>query len=286
MSGDEQPLADATGRFARVVVDGQKVPDVEWNPGRILLSNERLLLVGEDDRESVALSAVTGVKSRRGSGADQAGTGRYVAVQAGADATLVAPATNRDAFERSLYEAVLDGQVILARHPAVEGGVRQDADWRKGRVAVDGESVGLALGDGRFVEIEIGDVGRVTDHEDEVEGDERLVLAVEHGEAGTAVETHVTGARRHVAILGSLFARGEQRNAVDVDLDPAEMEVLLALYSGVSPFQLPTFVGMDVDRVEAIYDDLLEAGLLEEIRTRRDVSLKPRGRSIAGEAAE
>jgi helix-turn-helix protein len=60
----------------------------------------------------------------------------------------------------------------------------------------------------------------------------------------------------------------------------------MALYSGVSPFKIPDFVGMDVDEVEEIYDRLIEDGLLQHVRTRRDVSLKPRGRNIASEVIE
>jgi helix-turn-helix protein len=283
MSDGEEALADAMGRFARVVVDGHKVPDLEWTSGRILLSNKRLLLVSEDGKETIPLSKVHAIKGRQDVGANPAGISGYVSVQTGSDVTLVAPAEEDDSVELALYAAVLDGQVILANHPAVEGGVVQDGDWTKGRLAVDAGEIGLALGDGRFVEIDVDDVGRVEEHDHEVRGDERLVLEAEHTEAGTAVETHVTGTRRHMSILGSLLRKGEQANTADVDLAEDESEVLMALYSGVSPFQIPEFVGMDVDRVEAIYDDLVEAGLLEEVRTRRDVSLKARGRSIASE---
>ncbi|MFC7057971.1 hypothetical protein [Halovenus salina] len=58
----------------------------------------------------------------------------------------------------------------------------------------------------------------------------------------------------------------------------------MALYSGVSPFQIPDFVGLDVETVEEIYDELIEAGVLQEKRVRRDVQLKARGRNIASEA--
>ena len=283
MSGEETALADAMGRFAPVVVDGHKVPDIEWTRGRILLSNKRLLLVSQDRKETIPLSSIHGIKGRQDVGGNPAGIGSYVSVQSGSDVTLVAPADGDDTVELALYGAVLDGQVILANHPAVAGGVVQDEAWLKGRLSVDGLEVGLALGDGRFVPVDVDDVSRVVEDERPVEGDERLVLEAEHTEEGTAVETHVTGTRRHMSVLASLLRKGEQANRSDVDLEAAESEVLMALYSGVSPFEIPEFVGMDVDRVEAIYDDLVEAGLLEAVRTRRDVSLLARGRSIASE---
>jgi helix-turn-helix protein len=60
----------------------------------------------------------------------------------------------------------------------------------------------------------------------------------------------------------------------------------MALYSGVSPFQIPDFVDMDIDRIEDIFDELIQAGVLEEVRTRREVALKARGRHIATEAMD
>jgi helix-turn-helix protein len=280
MSDGEEPIADSIGKFAKVVIDGRKQQDIEWINGRLLLSNKRLVLATDDGKEMIPLSAIKSIKGRQGVGlGDISG---YVSVQAESDVTLVAPAEGED-FEFALYGAVLDQQVVLAKHPAVEGGVVQDVDWTKGRLTTEDRTVALALGDGRFVEIEIDDVGLVEAHEQAVKGEERPIIEVEHAEAGTAVETHLSGSRRHVSILGSLLRKGEEQNTAEIDLSDEATEVLMALYSGVSPFQIPEFVGMDVETVEEIYDDLLEAGLLEEVRIRRDVSLKARGRSVASE---
>jgi helix-turn-helix protein len=41
---------------------------------------------------------------------------------------------------------------------------------------------------------------------------------------------------------------------------------------------------MGVDTVEEIFDRLIEAGVLEETRIRRQVELKARGRNIASDA--
>lgn len=57
----------------------------------------------------------------------------------------------------------------------------------------------------------------------------------------------------------------------------------MALYSGVSPFEIPDFVGLDVEAVEDIFEQLAEQGVVQKTRTRREVGLKPRGRSIASE---
>jgi helix-turn-helix protein len=58
----------------------------------------------------------------------------------------------------------------------------------------------------------------------------------------------------------------------------------MALYTGVSSFEIPDFLGMDVDKVEEIFERLIELDVLEEVRKRREVSLKTRGRNIASQS--
>jgi helix-turn-helix protein len=283
MSDGETTLADQTGRFAQVVVDGEKVPDLAWQAGRLLLSNKRLVLVSPDGKKTIALSKIRSISGRQDVNRTLAQVSSYLSIQVGSDVILVSP-QDQPAFEQALFSAILDQQVVLAKHPAKEGGVVQDTNWETGRLKIEPREVDLAIATGRFVEIHIDDVGTVTEVEQTVKGEERAVLEVEHTEQTTAVQTNITGTRRHVAVLASLLRKGEAKNTTDVDLSDEETEVLMALYSGVSPFQIPEFTGMDVDTVEETYAGLQEAGILEEVRTRREVSLKARGRHIASEA--
>ncbi|MEF8853841.1 MAG: HEAT repeat domain-containing protein [Haloarculaceae archaeon] len=148
---------------------------------------------------------------------------------------------------------------------------RRNTAWLLGRVTEDAER-------DRVVEalVEVG--------ERAVLGSTRPVLEVEHAVDGTSVQTHISGSGQHVAVLESLVSKGPTADAEDVDLSDAERQVLMALYSGVSPFEIPGFVGMDVAEVEDVFDRLVEAGVLSEKRVRRDVRLKARGRNIASEA--
>lgn len=285
MSEGEQKLADERGKFAQVVKDGHKVPDVEWIAGRILLSTKRIVLASSEGKRTIPLSKIQTVKGRKDANKPLAQVSSYISLQLGSDVMLVSP-KNHSAFELQLYEAILDQQVVLAKHPAVEGGVVQNAGWEKGRLNIEEKEVDLAIADGQFVEIEIDDVGTVEENEGTVMGDERFLIEVEHTEEEAVVETHLSGARRHVSVLASLLRKGEQKNTTDVELSDQEAEVLMALYSGVSSFQIPDFVGMDVETVEEVFDQLVEQGILEEIRSRREVTLKARGRHIAGEAMD
>jgi len=282
MAEGEQKLADVQGRFMQVVSDGRKASDVEWQSCRLLLSNKRLLILTNEGKQTIPLGKVSSIKSRGDVNEAIAQVSSYLSIQIGSDVYLVAP-QDQESFEGKLYGAVLDQEVVYVKHPAVEGGVVQDASWQKARLKISGETVDLAIASGQFVEIERDDVGTVEMTEQTVNDAQRRVAEIEHLVEDTVVQTHVTGPGRVVTILAGLV---RQENEPDADISQAEHEVLMALYSGVSPFKIPDFVGMDVEQVEKIYDELVEKGLLQEVRARREVSLKPRGRNIAGEVIE
>jgi helix-turn-helix protein len=290
MSEGETTLADQRGKFTQVVKNGRKVPDIEWIGGRILLSNKRIVLASSEGKRTIPLQQIGTIKGRQDANQPLAKVSNYLSLQVGNNVTLIAP-NEHEAFERSLYSAVLDQEVVAVKHPAVEGGVVQSTSWEKGRVTLElapeeGNMVALAAASGDFIEIEIDDVGTVEGSEGTVFGNERQIIEVEHTVETTAVETHISGGRQTVNVLASLLRKGEHKNTTDVELSDEQREVLMALYSGVSPFQIPDFVGMEVERVEEIYDELIDAGVLQENRVRRDVRLKARGRHIASEAMD
>jgi helix-turn-helix protein len=282
---EERPLADTKGKFVQVVKEGRKRNDIEWQPGRILLSNKRIVLATKQGKRTLPLSKLTTVTASQ-MNQPLAQVDSYTKVQAGRDVWLISPA---DAdFSHTLYRALLDQIVVLVRHPAVKGGVVQETGWDKARLKLDedaDDTINLAISSGTFVEIDINDVGTVEKNEKQIRGDERTLLEVEHTVEGTSVETHISGSARHVSLIEGLVRQGEQRNSADdVDLSDDELQVLMALYSGISPFKIPEFVDMEIEAVEDVYDRLLEQDILEPVRTRREVQLEARGRSIAGEA--
>ncbi|EMA10842.1 hypothetical protein SAMN05443574_10253 [Haloarcula vallismortis] len=283
MSDGEHALVDTKGKFVQVVSDGRKRNDIEWLPGRILLSNKRLVLATNDGKRTIPLSKVSSVTASQ-MNQPLAQVDSYIKVQAGRNVTLIS-AKQAEEFQEKLYSTLLDQTVVLVNHPAVKGGVVQDGGWEKGRLKLDGDCINLAIASGTFVELDIDDVGTVEAKEKTIRGDERPLLEVEHTIEGTSVETHISGTPRHVSLIEGLVRQGEQRNiADDVDLSDKETQVLMALYSGISPFKIPDFVDMEIEEVEDVYDRLMEADILEPVRTRREVQLEARGRSIASDA--
>src|SRR6056297_3408620 len=284
MSEGEYKITDTRGKFLQAMRDGQKLKDAAWTGGRILLSNKRLVLAGNEGKRTIPLSEVRGVSGRYDVNQAVASVSDYLSLEVGDDVLLVSTSMDIDEFESKLYGAMLDQKMILTKHPAVKGGVVQDTDWERARVKIDIGEVGIAVASGTFIQIELDDVGQVDTAKRTVEGETRTVLEVEHSEGSTSVQTYISGKARRSALLGSIFRKGEQQSSAGVELDEMEKEVLMALYTGVSSFEIPDFLGMDVDRVEEIFERLIELDVLEEVRKRREVSLKTRGRNIASES--
>ena len=283
MSKSEQKLADVTGKFTQVMRDGQKMSDTNWTNGRIVLSNKRLVIASNSGKQTIPLPEIKSIKGRYDVNQTVAKVSDYISINSGGDVHLVSMG-EVDEFELQLQKAILDGEILLIKHPAVKGGVVQDTDWSKARVKIDTGVANFAVENGSFVQIEVDDVGTVNSEERTVLSKERPVIEAEHTEDGSSVQTYLSGGSQNCSVLKSVLDRGAEKNASQIDLSGKEEEVLMAIYSGVSPFEVPEFLDIDTDEVEEIYERLIELDVLEEVRVRREVALKPRGRNIASEA--
>lgn len=279
----EYRVADTTGKFTQVVRDGRRLNDVGWIPGRILLSNRRLVLAGNAGKRTIPLSKVTELGGRHDVNQLVAKVAGYVSIRFDNDVVLVA-AEDPESFEIDCYRAFLDQRTALVRHPAVEGGVVQDTSWERARMKVDDEGLNVALESGAFVRIELDDISAVEAGERTVQEERTRVVEVEHTDEVTSVQTHLAAPENRGPILESFLRKGAELSESAVDLGATETEVLMALYSGVSPFEIPDFLNKEVDDVEAIFEELLELDVLEEVRVRREVTLTARGRNIASQA--
>ena len=277
----ETKLEDVQGKYLYAVRDGAELHSAEWTACRIVLTNERLVLVA-DDRLTIPLGSIDQFGGREDVNQAVAAEPQYVTVRHGEDAVLVTT-PEFEAFETNLYRALLDTAVVYVTHPAVVGGVVQDETWQRGRLKISSSTVRIALEDGRSVSIERAAVSELTSDERAVDGDQRRILEVEHADE-QSLETYLSGDRRHVSALERFLAAGVERNQADLDLDPIERQVVTALYSGVSPFAIAEFVGTDPETVEEIYDRLIELDVIEVVRERSEVSLTPHGRTVANEA--
>lgn len=284
MSDSEKKIADVRGQFMQVVESGRPLDDTDWQSCRIVLTDRRVVLIA-DGKRSIPLSAVREVGGRYDVNHRAAQVASYLSLDLGEDVVLVSAAGHGE-FETDFYHACLDGEILQVKHPAVEGGVVQSTEWSKARLKVTDEAVQFALADGGLVVVDRDDIGEVTVEERTALGEERTVIEVEHTEDDTSVETYVTGADDDVSVLRQVIEEGVERNRADLDLGPLEKQVVMALHSGVSPFEIPEFVGADVEEIEAIYDRLIELDVIEVVRERTEVEMTAQGRSVAGQSLQ
>ncbi|WP_066411927.1 CheF family chemotaxis protein [Halorubrum aethiopicum] len=284
-TGDgEYKITDTQARFAVAVREGRAINDVSWTPGRVLLSNRRLILASNDGKRTVPLSRLERLGGRHDANQSIARVSNYVSFDLGEQVLLVA-AAEHESFERDVYRALLDQRTLMAKHPAVEGGVVQDTGWEQARVKIDENGLGAALEGGAFVEFDLDDISGLDAARRTVDGEKKPVIEVSHtDDADTSIETHLAGTPRRMRFVESWLRKGEERSSTNVDLSSRDREVLMALYSGVSPFEIPAFLGSDVDEVEETFERLIELEVVEEVRVRREVALNSRGRNIASEA--
>ena len=283
-SDGEYKVADTQARFAVAVREGRPVNDVSWTPGRVLLSNRRLILASNDGKRTVQLSQLNGLGGRHDANQSITRVSNYVSFDLG-DQVLIVAAADHESFERDVYRALLDQRTLMAKHPAVAGGVVQESEWQQARVKIDENGLGAALEQGAFVEFDLDDISGLDAAKRTVDGKKKPVIEVSHTDGdGTSIETHLAGSSQRMRFVEAWLRKGEERSTTNVDLSSRDREVLMALYSGVSPFEIPAFLGIDVDVVEETFERLIELDVVEEVRVRREVTLNSRGRNIASEA--
>jgi len=283
MSDTERKIEDTQGKFMRAVKGGRELNDAAWKQCRVVLTTERIALVA-DGKLEIPLSDIDRLGERCDVNQAAASEPTYATLHVGDDIILLST-SDHESFRTNFYRALLDSAVIFVKHPAVEGGVVQSIEWQRGRLKITDDDVRMVLEDGQKFAIDRDDIGDLETDEKAVAGEQRAVIEVEHTDTeGTSVETHLSGRDRHITVLEQLLEEGARRVRADLDLDPVERRVVMALYSGVSPFGISEFVGIDVEKVEDIYDRLIELDVVEVVRERKEVGLTARGRKVAGEA--
>ena len=284
MSGDERKILDTAGDVCYVVRNGESVENPEWASCRLLLTNKRLVVAENDDKKTIPHAKVT-IPRDETVVPGSVDTNGGVTLRVGSTVVVVT-AADVDDFVETYCRANLGGGVILAKHPAVVGGVVQDdASWSKARFAVEDDLFTLQFPGGDSMACELEDIGTVEERGGTVMGEQRDIVALEHtDEQDRSVETHLSGNARHTTVLALLFERIVDRREDDYELSESESQVLMALYSGVSPFGMADFVALSVEEVEDIYQHLLEIGAVDEVRTRTEVTLNAQGRNMASEA--
>lgn len=282
---DEYKIFDSQGRVAKVMKEGRKLNDVSWDSCRIILSNKRLIVAKQDSKRTIPLSKVTEVGGREDVSQTIASVSNYLTLYLESEDVIVLNATGSDELKNSFFEAVLGRKLVYVKNPAVEGGVITDASWEKARLSVEEDQLSLATQSGSLIDINFEDVSDLDDLERTIKQKKRDVLSVSHADGDTSIETYITSSDKRINFIREFLEEARKKNTADnMEFTEEEEEVLMGLYSGVSPFEIPNFTDLDVETVEEIYLDLVERDVIDLVRERKEVELTSRGRNLASEA--
>lgn len=283
MSTEERRLADTHGRFLVLPRGDTSEREPTWRKCRLLLSNQRLILVEGTGKRTYPLREVPKIRHVTGDGQTIAGESTYTRLELD-DRLVLLQATDHTALRNALDAARIDGVVVQVRQIPSADGPGAAPEWTRARVAVDEDgNLTFRTATGEEMHLATEEVRGLATREGAIDGTSIEVISVEHGEPGAVTRTLVAAAPAHRPHLSALLRRCVDDDAGTTDLDEVEARALTALYSGVSPFDVPGFIDADVEAVEAAFDRLVDRGVLDEVRVRREVTLTSRGRNLASE---
>ena len=258
---------------ARALYDDTYRTDAD--PCRVLLSEDKLVVVSDDRRIQIALSEVFDIIVSRipkdlAEFFDQTVLIGYT--QRNARRTLLVKGEHDkiDRFALYLYKATLQGDVTQVKHPARKGGRLTDNEFEPVRVFPKPRSVEF-VGDDRSFEIDLSIVTDISQVSRSIQGSDRSVLSVRHMTHDQAVTTEIYfSSIRKLNILARYlrlryFQLLEQLESIDVTDE--ETEVLITLYSGGTPDLLPGMLGENEGYVDELLERLEEKGLITDQST-------------------
>jgi len=286
----ESVIADFVGKF-----NAETSAHGEPTPGRIVLSQKRLVLAADGDhRLTIPLSdifdvAVGHVPPDLGNFFDSTVTiafersgDRYVAaVEAGDDKI--------EKFSTVLFKAICNGTEMTVKHPARRGGRVTDEPFFPARLSLRPRAV-CFRNDSRTVEIDLSHVTKFDRTTREIGERRRPVLEVRHMVDGEALTTlAATTSARKMSIIGR-YLRIEYSDLVgelsDIDLTTDKTELLVALYSGagVQGVSLADVLDMEASQVTMLLNTLEEEGLV--VDGADGTELTPKGQVVVSNHLE
>ncbi|USZ68121.1 hypothetical protein NGM10_15495 [Halorussus salilacus] len=278
----EKVIADFVARFSLDTFDSP-----EPVRGRIVLSRKRLVLATADSKTTLPLSAIFDINvgqvpAELESFFQDTITIAYEDGNARRSAVIEAGSEEVSRFKTVLFKAQLSGSEARVKHPARVGGRVTDETFRPAKLRIE-------PGEVRFVGTETVtvDLASVTYFQRETR-EVGSVVAVRHTDEGQSVTSEFALATdRKLNLLGR-YLRLEYselaQQVENVDASEAEMEALVAIYSGGQSGDLAGMLGVDSSRVTMLLNDLREKGLIDE--GARGLALTAQGKLLVSDRIE
>jgi len=293
----EVKVEDIIGRFiSPAAADGKRFRDAKWLPGRLILSNVNVWLIGKDRKKKIPLTSIVDIGGRLDLNMEVAHTPFYLLIKHTGPknekvVSLITSSKRQDLekFKLSLIELLLNRKIVIVKYPVTKGGVVQkNVKWEKAQIAVKDNKIRLVTASGKFIKVDLDKIQLVRREDRDVNGEMKKVLDIQFSEIENdmefTVEAYISTRDEILNILQQFIFGGFDKVAADIELSEMEKHIIMSLYTGVSPFEIPNFLGLDVEQVEEIYDRLIQLGVLKEVRKRKEVVLTTRGKNLASEA--
>jgi len=260
--------------------------------GRILLSEKRLVLAGDEGKVTVPLSSIFDISV--GQVPDDLGdffsSTVTVAFEQNGNRMVAAVEADDDKIEKFttvLFKAVLNGTDATVKHPARVGGRVTDASFAPAKLYLKPGSVRFKRSDGT-VDIDLSTVSEFDRSSREINGTKRPVLAVRHLDDGQAsLSLAAMDSPREMSILGR-YLRLEysdlMSNLEDVTLSEQQVELLVAIYSTGPSVSLANVVEMGGSQLTMVLNDLKSDELV--VDADDGPKLTPKGRVVVSKHLE
>ena len=264
---EESVVADFVGR-----VHAASLAADEPATGRVLLSQQRLVLATDDGKETIPLSRVFDVVVGSVPGELRSFFNDSVTIAYDSDgsrrsALVEGEPDDMDRFVRLLFKTLLRNVTVTVRHPAKVGGRVTDATDHRA-------SVSVSPGEIRFDDCPepfAVDLSSVIDYErtDRTLGGKKRPALVFRHVADDRTVTSITTVpnKRALNILGRYIKIEYDEAMEDLDsFDPTEeqLEILVSIYSAGGEANVADIVTGDVTQTSMILDSLREAGLVAD----------------------
>ncbi|WP_436931458.1 CheF family chemotaxis protein [Halosimplex halobium] len=260
--------------------------------GRILLSEKRLVLAGDEGKVTIPLSsifdvAVGQVPDDLGDFFDSTVT---VAFEKGGNRMVAAVEADDDKIEKFttvLFKAILNGTDVTVKHPARVGGRVTDESFAPAKLYLKPGSVRFRRADDT-VDVDLSTVSDFERTSREISGTERSVLAVRHLSGGEAtLSLAALESPRKLSILGR-YLRLEYSDLVadleDVSLSEEQVELLVAVYSTGPGVSLANVLDVESSQLTMVLNDLRADDLV--VDGEDGPRLTPKGRVVVSNHLE
>lgn len=295
MADSEQKILATNGKFIHHLIKGEiRRNNATWTHGHIILTNKNIYLIDNNNKNKITLKSLEKLGKKYDISQAIVKAPDYISLSYKQNNTKMVSLIT---FENSkhtkelrfqILQTLLHKKPVYIKHPVAIGGVIQNTDWQKAQLGLIHNDARLVTENGDIINIYTKKLQNIEQKTAQLKNKTRNILSIEHENQNNIITTTYIHAPDAILTALHFFTSQDfkKETRAQIDLTENEKQVLMALYTGLSPFDIPTFLNLDIDQVEDIYEKLIRLKMLKEERKRTEVTLTTKGRNLATKTAE